>query len=261
MPFAQRDDQRIYWEESRSDGDAVAFSHGFLMDREMFRPQVERFGDDYRCIVWDERGHGQTGDASEPFTYWDSAEDLVAILREAGVERAVLVGMSQGGYLTLRTALAHPEVVRGLILIDTQSGKEPEERMPYYQELVERWTTQGLDDELAGQLEAILLGEGYAGAEPWKERWKRVSVPNLLQIFNTVASREDISDRMGEITAPTLVIQGERDATIPMERAQQLADAIPNAELVVIPDAAHAPNLTHPDAVNPHIERFLASLS
>jgi pimeloyl-ACP methyl ester carboxylesterase len=102
-------------------------------------------------VAWDERGHGQTGDATEPFTYWDSADDLAGLLASLGVERAVLAGMSQGGYLSLRAALAHPDLVRGLILIDTQAGVENPELMPYYRSLLERWLTQGMDASRAGQ--------------------------------------------------------------------------------------------------------------
>ena len=83
--------------------------------------------------------------------------------------------MSQGGYLSLRAALAHPELVQGLILIDTQAGTENPELMPYYQQLLERWLTQGMDDELAATIEAIILGQGYDGAERWKSSWKQLT--------------------------------------------------------------------------------------
>ena len=88
-------------------------------------------------------GPGQTGDITEPFTYWDSAEDLAALLRSLGVERAVLAGMSQGGFLSLRCALRHPELVRALILIDTQAGVEDPERLPGYQMMVDNWVANG----------------------------------------------------------------------------------------------------------------------
>jgi pimeloyl-ACP methyl ester carboxylesterase len=231
------------------------------MSREMFAPQLERFGERYRCVVWDERGHGNTGDVTAPFTYWDSAEDLVAVLRAAGIERATLVGHSQGGYLSLRAALAHPEIVEALILIDTQSRTEDPETAAYYGQLIEGWLAEGMDDELAATIAGIILGQGYADAERWTQRWKQVSPENLQQIMATLAGRDDITDRLGEITAPALVIHGEQDAAIPLDRARELARRIPNAELVTIPGAGHAANLTHPDEVNRHIERFLAERS
>jgi pimeloyl-ACP methyl ester carboxylesterase len=151
MAYAAVNGQRLFFEDSGGERLAVAFSHGFLIDHSMFGAQVEMRRARYRCVAWDERGHGQTGDATEPFTYWDSADDLAGLLASLGVERAVLAGMSQGGYLSLRAALAHPDLVRGLILIDTQAGVENPELMPYYRSLLERWLTQGMDASRAGQ--------------------------------------------------------------------------------------------------------------
>src|SRR5439155_1039112 len=79
-PFAEVNRQRLFYEDGGGEGPVVAFSHGLFMDHSMFDPQVEALRDGYRCIAWDERGHGQTGDALEPFTYWDSADDLMALL-------------------------------------------------------------------------------------------------------------------------------------------------------------------------------------
>lgn len=115
MPFAEVNGQRLRYEDSGGDGPPVIFSHGFLMDREMFAPQFTDLADTYRIITWDERGFGETEFDGEPFTYWDSARDLFGLLDHLGTERAVLGGMSQGGYLSLRAALLHPDRVRALI--------------------------------------------------------------------------------------------------------------------------------------------------
>lgn len=260
MPHADVNGQRLYYEDTGGDGAAVVFSHGLFMDHTMFAPQVEALRDRYRCIAWDERGHGRTGDATGPFTYWDSANDLVGILDDAGVERAVLAGMSQGGYLSLRAALAHPERTRALILMDTQATLEDPEKMPLYHQLVERWLTQGMDDELAEIIENIIIGPGYPDAERWKQSWKALTPGNVEQLFSTLAGREDLSDRLAEIDVPALVVHGELDASISVARARPLADGLADAEFVVIDGAGHAANLTDPEHVNPHIERFLAGL-
>lgn len=260
MPHAEVNHQRLFYDDAGGDGPALALSHGLFMDHTMFDPQVEALHPRYRCITWDERGHGQTGDATEPFTYWDSAEDLAMLLRSLGVERAVLAGMSQGGYLSLRAALAYPDMVRGLILIDTQAGKESPDVMPYYQQLLERWLTEGMDDELAATIEAIIIGAGYGDAERWKSSWKQLHAENVQQLFTALAERDDVSERLAEIRVPALVIHGDRDAAISLDRAEALAAGLANAQLVVIEGAGHASNMTHPDLVNPHIGRFLAEL-
>ncbi len=259
MPFADVNGQRLHYEDTGGDGPVVAFSHGLFMDETMFAPQVAVLRDRYRCIAWDERGHGQTGDVTEPFTYWDSAEDLAALLRSLGVERAVLAGMSQGGFLSLRCALRHPELVRALILIDTQAGVEDPERLPGYQMMVDNWVANGPDQATLDVIAGLILGEGYPAAE-WQEKWKRQSNESLVTVFTTLATREDLHDRLAEIGVPALVIHGEADASIAPEIGRNLADGLQNAEFVIVPGAGHAANLTHPELVNPQIERFLASL-
>jgi pimeloyl-ACP methyl ester carboxylesterase len=260
MPHADVNGQRLYYEDSGGDGLVIAFSHGLFMDESMFDPQVAALRDRYRCIAWDERGHGQTGDATGPFSYWDSGDDLAALLGSLGVERAVLAGMSQGGFLSLRCALAHPYLVRGLILIDTQAGVEDPERLPGYQAMVDQWLSAGPDQAMLDVIAGLILGEGYPGTPDWQAKWRTLSNDNLVQVFTTLASREDIHDRLPEIDVPAMVIHGELDASIPIEVGRNLADGLPDCEFVIVPGAGHASNLTHPDAVNPQIERFLASL-
>jgi len=261
MPIAQINGQRIFFTDTGGDGPAIVFSHGLLMDHEMFAPQVAALSDRYRCISWDERGHGKTaGETLPPFSYYDSADDLAALLDHLGVEKAVLAGMSQGGYLSLRCALTHPERVRALILIDTQAGPEDPGKMAGYQQMVDDWAANGLSDPVAAIIESIILGEGWPGAAQWKAKWKTWNAANLAGCIRTLASRDDISGKVGAISVPALVLHGDRDAAIPMAAAQSLTDALPEARLVPIPGAGHASNLTHPDATNAAIEDFLTGI-
>ena len=108
MPFAEINGQRLRFDDSGGSGPPVVLSHGFLMDREMFAPQVHALAPEFRVITWDERGFGETGFDGEPFTYWDSAADCLGLLDHLAIERAVLGGMSQGGFLSLRAALLAP---------------------------------------------------------------------------------------------------------------------------------------------------------
>jgi pimeloyl-ACP methyl ester carboxylesterase len=250
--------QKIHFEDTGGNGPVVVFSHGLLMDLSMFAPQVAALSKRHRVITWDERGHGQTGDATVPFSYYDSASDLAALLAHLGVSQAVLGGMSQGGYLSLRAALRYPQLVKALILIDTQAMPEDPATLPLYKQLVENWAINGLDEQTAATIEHIILGAGYAGAPVWKAKWKQVRSANLLQIFNTLVTRDDISAQLGEIQVPALVIHGDADAAIPLAHAQDMAQRLPRAEFAAIKGAGHAANLTHPAAVNPLIEDFLA---
>ena len=90
MPFANLEHHRIFYEDTGGDKPVLAFSHGLLMDRTMFAPQIDALRDTWRCISWDERGHGETGQIAElsPFTYWDCARDLANLLAHLAVSIA-----------------------------------------------------------------------------------------------------------------------------------------------------------------------------
>src|SRR5438552_1606822 len=188
MPTAQVNGQSIYYEDSGGKGPAVIFSHGLFMDHEMFAPQVRALRGRYRCITWDERGHGATaGETLAPFSYYDSANDVAGLLKHLGIGKAVLAGMSQGGFLSLRCALTHPEVVRALILIDTQAGLEDRERLEGYLMLTDEWAEKGLKESTADIVESIILGDGWAGAPAWREKWRRFAGVNVKGCMQTLS--------------------------------------------------------------------------
>ncbi len=261
MAIAEVNGQELYYEDSGGDGPAIIFSHGLYMDHEMFAPQIEALRDSWRCITWDERAHGSTVTSEDRFTYWDSAADLVGLLDYLGIERAVLAGMSQGGYLSLRAALAYPERVRALVLLDTQSGVEDPEKVAAYTQLLELWGGEdGPPQELLDIVATIILGAGWEGTPAWQDKWRAKPVERVRQAFDTLVSREDdVTSRLGEITIPAIVVHGDADAAIDVASGAALAEAL-GAELVLVPGGGHAANLTHPTETNAAVTRFLVAL-
>ncbi len=258
MAIATVNGRRVAYEDTGGGGPAVIFSHGLLMDREMFAPQLDAFRGEFRCIAWDARGHGESDEATEPFTYWDSAGDMFALAEHLGVERAFLVGMSQGGFLSLRAALLRPDFVLGLGLIDTQAGQEEPEMVEQNNALAHVWTTHGLNDQVAELIAALIMSPGYEGNQHWIEKWKARPTENAAMVLEPLHNREDLHDRLGEITAPALVVHGEVDAAIPVAKAERLCQGLPKCEgVVVVPGAGHASNLSHPEPVNAALGDFL----
>jgi pimeloyl-ACP methyl ester carboxylesterase len=229
------------------------------MNGSMFEPQVAALRDAYRVVTWDERGHGLAEHEAD-WTYWDSAHDVLALLDHLGVERAVLGGMSQGGFLSLRAALLAPERVLGLVLIDTQAGPEDPEAGALYEGMAAGWAAGGADPATLEVVASIILGP--ADHRPWVALWEQMPPHRAPQLVRTLLSREDITDRLGEIRCPALVIHGSADAAIPVEKAEALADGLPGAvPLVLVEGAGHAANLSHPEAVNAAIRGFLDGLA
>jgi pimeloyl-ACP methyl ester carboxylesterase len=185
MPYANVNGQRLYYEDTGGSGSAIVFSNGLLLDRTMFAPQVAAFRDRYRCIVWDQRGHGKTAtDVLPSFSYYDSANDLAALLSFLDIDSAIIVGMSQGAFLGMRCALLHPECVRALVLIATQAGVDDSTTFEYYRSLLEPWiASRKLPETTATTIEQILFGPDWPGAAGWKEKWSTMTAPNLLSAF------------------------------------------------------------------------------
>ena len=261
MPLHKINDQWIHWEDTGGDLPPLVLAHGLLMDGQMFGPQIEALSSRYRIITWDARCHGQTETTDDPFTYEDVAEDLKGLLDHLGIARAVIGGMSQGGFVALRFALNHPERVAALILMSTQAGAEDPEKVVLYESMLEVWEESGLNDQLAETVAAIVLGNDWPGRFEWISKWRQQPRSLLRPAFNALATREDIHDRLGEIKAPAVVIHGNADAAIDIELAQRLCSGLANCwKLVTIEGGGHASNLTHPTPVNEAIEQFLVEL-
>jgi pimeloyl-ACP methyl ester carboxylesterase len=257
MPYANVNDQRLYYEDTGGTGPTIIFSHGILLDRTMFKPQVDGLRDRYRCIVWDERGHGKTaGETLQSFSYYDSANDLAALLAFLEISSAILVGVSQGAFLGMRCALVHPKCVSALILIATQTGTDDPETLQGYDRMLDAWVANKLPDEIATTFENVIFGPDWPGAAAWREKWRAMTAPNLLGAFETLGRRDDIGEKVSAIRIPTLIIHGDVDAPIPLTKAQAMQASIPNAELVIV-KGGHSINMTYPAPVNAAIETFL----
>lgn len=255
MPIADLKAGRFHFHDSDGDGPALVFAHGFLMDHEMWELQVAELNSDYRCIVWDQRSHGAT-EVGGRTTYWDSANDELALLDELGIDDFVHIGMSQGGFIGLRVALTAPKRVRGLVFIDSQAGIEDPTMLPMYQSLLTAWVAREDRAGIAATVAQIILGPNV-DQEYWASKWLSTD-PDLEAMFDTLTSREDLHHRLSEIRCPALVVHGIEDVAIPMEKAQKLADGLPNADGVVkIERAGHSSNLADPLTVNAAIREFL----
>jgi len=261
MPLLKINRQWVHYEDTGGNLPPVVLAHGLLMDHEMFAPQVEVLSSRYRIITWDARCHGETETTDDPFTYWDLAEDLRGLLDHLGIARAVIVGVSQGGFVALRFALKHPGRVAAMILVSTQAGTEDPDKAAIYESMLEVWEGEGLNDQLAETIAAIMLGNEWPGREAWIAKWRQWPRSLLRPAFNALVGREDIHDRLREIGVPALVIHGTADAAIDIELAQRLCSKLANCRpLITIEGGGHACNLTHPTLVNLAIEQYLADL-
>jgi 3-oxoadipate enol-lactonase len=162
--------------------------------------------------------------------------------------------------LSLRAALRSPARVRALILLDTQAGIEDPAVVPLYEGMAAAWAVDGPSQDTLDFAAAAILGPG-ADEQSWKTEWASMPKHRSPQVMHPLIHRDDLTDRLAEIDCPVLVVHGDADASIPVDKAAELVDGLSGAgPLVLVPGAGHAANLTHPDLVNPAIRAFLDGL-
>jgi pimeloyl-ACP methyl ester carboxylesterase len=237
-------------------GPAVVLLHSFLMDGDMFAPQLAAFGDAFRLVTVDERGHGKTP-VDGPFSYWDVAQDVLAVMDGLGIDQFAVVGTSQGGFIGLRLALLAPERVSALAVLGSSAAAEDPQVAEAYRGLGTLWTTQGPTDQLLDMIATICLGAMDNSA--WKVKLRAMPYERVPMLLDVLTRRDSVVDRLGEISCPTLVLHGTADAAYPVERAKEIAEAVPKGELVLVDGGAHFLSLTDPDAVNPALREFLSA--
>jgi pimeloyl-ACP methyl ester carboxylesterase len=249
--------QRVHYVDHGGDGPAVVLLHSFLMDTDMFAPQVEALGGEFRLVAVDERGHGGTP-AGGPFDYWDVARDVLGVLDELGLESAAVVGTSQGGFIGIRMALLAPARVRALAVLGTSAAAEDATVAEQYRQLGRSWVANGPVDGLVDMVASICLGE--LPAEQWKRRWRTVTGERFSRNLDALVGRDGVLDRLPHLECPVLVLHGSADAAYPVCRGAEIVEGAPKAEpLVVVDGGAHFLSLTDPEAVNPHLRRFLSA--
>src|SRR6266511_2161879 len=239
------------------EGTPVVLLHAFPLDSRMWLPQVEALGG-YQAIVPDLRGFGAAREAAVEVTSMDLlADDIAELLDERELERAVLCGLSMGGYVALAFARRHPERLGGLVLCDTRAGADSDDARAARLAMAERVLAEGVGF-LPGAMVPRLLGKTTREQQP--ELAERVTETILDQDPRGMAERPDATAVLGQISVPTLVITGMEDELIAPDESVQMAAEIRDARLIQVPDAGHLVNLEQAELVNEGLLDFLAPL-
>lgn len=238
--------------EDRGAGRPLVFVHGNAGTHTCWQPQLDFFAQRYRVIAPDLRGHGESDKPVGPYPMSAFVADLAALCDALGVERAVLAGHSMGGRVVMSFALAHPERVAGLVLVGTAATSfgKADERIARVRELgIERELAEFIEFESSPDTPAELKRELLAEALKTPEHVR-------VELWKTV-STFDVSARLGEIAAPTLIVVGELDRGTPVAAAELLHERIRGAQFLVIPGVAHFTMLERAALVNERIAAFL----
>jgi 3-oxoadipate enol-lactonase len=258
VPFVENQGAKIYWDEQGS-GEPLLLIMGLSYASNMWHRSRPFLAERFRTIAFDNRGVGQSDVPEGIYPIATMASDAAAVLDAAGVETAHVFGVSMGGMIAQEFAINYPQRVRSLILGCTAPGRS--HSVPTPPDALQTLTRQGLTPAEARE---AIIPFIYDPETPcalidedttFRMKWFPTTQGYLGQLQGIISW--DCYDRLPQITAPTLIIHGETDKLVPVGNAQLIADRIPGAEVVLLPNASHIFETDQPTAARGAIMRFL----
>jgi pimeloyl-ACP methyl ester carboxylesterase len=250
----------IYYEIEGESPETMVFLHGLLWSGKMFKRQVDYFKARYRCVTIDHRGQGRSEVTESGYDMDSLYNDAITLIQELNLGPCHLVGLSMGGFVSMRIAARNPELVKSLILMETSA--DPEVFKFRYNILK---TVTGLFGAgfVANKVMPIMFGSTFLNDPNRKEDvqyWRNELVSNkktITKAIKGVIDRDGIKNELGNVHAPTLIIVGDEDVATPVEKARNIKLKIPQANLALIKRAGHSSTIEEPTQVIDAMEIFL----
>lgn len=266
MPFKSLNGANYYYEESGSGNEIIVFAHGVLWSCRMFDKQVEALKNNYKVIAFDFRGQGKTEVTQDGYDFETLYKDTLELVKSYN-QPVYFAGLSMGGMIGMRLAARNPDLVKGLILMETGPTAEVEENIPKYKKLMFVSKYFGFRI-VTGPVMKIMFSKSYLTDSTKKEErkyWEKQLQSNdkkgIIRALEGVIQRKDVTDEITKITCPTLIIHGEEDVAINPAIADITHSSIRGSKLVHIPKAGHTSSVENPEPINKEIKEFLSTLN
>lgn len=241
----------------------VIFIHGFPFSKNMWAPQFEDIPEEIQVLALDVRGHGGTTSGHGFFNMEVFADDLISFVEKMELKRVVLCGCSMGGYIALRAYEKSPTLFNGLILSDTHSFADDNAIKKNRFDTIQTVLSYGKRAFSIGFAKKIFsektLSEKPEVVELIRSTIRRNSERDICATLLALASRADTSTSLKNIKVPVLIIRGEEDKLVSLEKVNFMSKEIPDVRHLEIPECGHLPNLENPRRFNGEMKNFLIS--
>jgi len=226
-------------------GKPLMLVHGFPFDHRAWDSVVSLLEGEYDLLLPDLRGFGESTTVDTQYHIADMADDLAALLDYLGIEKIAIAGHSMGGYVALAFATKHPQRVDGLALISSQAAADTSERKEGRYKTAQDVDEKGV--EVVAEAMTPKLTERADAQAVVKDLILRQGKAGVIGALKAMAEREDSMPTLSSFTFPVVLAHGDADALIPIEKSQEIKEALPSAQLVVLEGAGHMPMLEFPN--------------
>lgn len=244
-------------------GPAIVLIHGYPFNRSLWAEQVTALVDRYRVLTLDLRGHGETETSPVASTMKLMAQDISALMDELRIDRAVVGGLSMGGYVALAFYQLFPHRVEKLLLADTRAQADTKEGKVTRAEQVQQILAEGMAGIVNAMLPKLLSPETVSKrpeiVKRVREMMMHTNPEGAAAALRGMAEREDQTERLSQINVPTLIVVGKEDPITPVADSEKMHEGITGSQLVVIENASHVSNIEQPEQFNRALQEFLGS--
>lgn len=243
----------------------IIFLHGYPFSKNMWQAQIEFLKPDYRLIACDIRGFGKSTDEKSALSVDLFGDDLVLFMDRLHIDKAIICGLSMGGFIALNAIEQFPARFKALILCDTQCIADTTEVKEKRHSIIKEIEVKGPAEFSEGFLKSVFHKDSLTNKPEVVEQLRSVVFANTPHIITeglvALAGRAETCSGLGEINAPTLIICGRADEVTPLAQSESMHKDIRGSQLCIIENAGHVSNLEQPTEFNRHLATFLSTLS
>ncbi|WP_372572327.1 alpha/beta fold hydrolase [Ruegeria jejuensis] len=265
MPNIEINGRSIHYQDVGQGEETLVFSHGFLMNHQMYRHQIDALSKRFRVISFDHRGHGDSDPCRQPYELADLVSDAEQLIEKLVGGPVHFAGMSTGGFVGLRLLLKRPDLIKKLVLIDTSARPEPTAKLREFKFLLFMLKLLGLRP-LVGQAMKNLFAKEFltdparkTERQYWKTYMGGLDKRSIHAFGKAIFFRGDVLEDIRRLSSypETLIVVGEEDTPTPVHEAQAMNKAIPGSILKTVKKSGHSSPVEAPAVVTEAMERFL----
>jgi len=253
-----------YNDEGKTGDPVLIFIHGFPFNKSMWNKQTEALKENYRVIAYDVRGHGNSDAGTEDFSIDLFAEDLLNLMDALKIDKAMLCGLSMGGYIALNAVENYPDRFDALILSDTTCTADTPEAKEKRMKTIESIRKDGVEKFADESVKNLFAPESFSTKKleiaAVKEMIVNTTEESLFKTLRAFYERKETCSKLPDIYVPVLIMVGNEDKITPLTAAQFMNEKIKESLLSIIEHAGHLSNIENPSEFNNQLEEFVSTI-